>query len=29
VVNVTGGFDAWQAAKLPLTTAKPSVLVGP
>jgi hydroxyacylglutathione hydrolase len=29
VVNVTGGFDAWRAAKLPLTTAKPAVLVGP
>ena len=29
VVNVTGGFDAWQAAKLPLTTAKPAVLAGP
>jgi len=29
VVNVTGGFDAWQAAKLPLTPAKPAVLVGP
>jgi hydroxyacylglutathione hydrolase len=23
VVNVVGGFDAWQAAKLPLASAKP------
>jgi len=25
VVNVTGGFDAWQQARLPLVTDKPVV----
>ena len=23
VINVTGGFDAWQAANLPIVAAKP------